>query len=234
MKLRVSIAASIVVLLIAMRLDDAQAQDIDPDAKIHRDLAVEASKTKDWETAIREFEIAYSIDAQDGLLFGWAQAERFNGNCRRAIELYEMYLETEPDEDWADGTKTLIGECREQLVLDGNDEEPEFTESTSDDGPKFFTHPLAIVGLIGLGIGGTVVVLGELKISGARDEQQREDFVDGLEQGTFIRRAGWTMVVLGVAAVATRYFLWRKGNKETAISAAVTDEQAMVFWIGRF
>ncbi len=105
---------------------------------------------------------------------------------------------------------------------------------TADTNTSFVYHPLAIAGLVAVGIGGTLLIVAEQEVSRAQDLGQRDDVVEGLNRGTFLRRTGWTVLTIGAAAVATRYLLHRRSKNESQLSISADQTQASLVWLGLF
>jgi tetratricopeptide (TPR) repeat protein len=86
-----------------------------PAAQPHLQRALRHFEAKDYPKALVEFRAAYTIDPQPSLLYAIAQAERMNGDCRRAIRYYEAYLRTAPNELQARLARENIARCTEEL-----------------------------------------------------------------------------------------------------------------------
>ncbi len=63
-----------------------------PEAQAHLDSALKAYAAKDYDGAVREFQLAYDIDPSPHLLYAMAQADRLANQCGEAIDLYKRYL----------------------------------------------------------------------------------------------------------------------------------------------
>jgi tetratricopeptide (TPR) repeat protein len=59
---------------------------------------LERFRARDYTTAVREFERAYSLYPKPELLYDIAQALRLGGRCSTALEYYERFLATQPVE----------------------------------------------------------------------------------------------------------------------------------------
>jgi tetratricopeptide (TPR) repeat protein len=91
------------------------APSVTPAAQPHLDRALRHFFVRDYTKALVEFRAAYTIDPQPALLYAIAQAERLNGECRRAIRLYEAYLRTGPNERQAVLARRNIERCQSDL-----------------------------------------------------------------------------------------------------------------------
>jgi len=87
----------------------------DPEALEKLAEAQEAFKGKDFAAAAAAIEATYLIEPAPALLYPWAQAEREQGNCEVAIELYQRFLDSGPDEEIAAAAQSNIDRCSEQL-----------------------------------------------------------------------------------------------------------------------
>lgn len=91
------------------------APQVTPAAQPHVDRALRHFFTRDYARALVEFRAAYTIDPQPALLYAMAQAERMNGDCQRAIRLYEAYLRSGPNERQAVLARRNIERCQNEL-----------------------------------------------------------------------------------------------------------------------
>ncbi len=76
---------------------------------------LEAYAEGDYSTAASLFEEAYAKEPNEQLLFAWAQSERFRGNCRRALELYDQVLKTKLTKANRSAVRAAMKECRGRL-----------------------------------------------------------------------------------------------------------------------
>ena len=63
-------------------------------AKRHYQNAEQAAAKKDWNTAAKEYGIAYEITRDAVLFFKLGNAYQLSGDCTRAVEYFERYLDT--------------------------------------------------------------------------------------------------------------------------------------------
>ncbi|HEY0253169.1 MAG TPA: hypothetical protein VGC41_16660 [Kofleriaceae bacterium] len=87
------------------------ADSLHVEARPHFVAGFKAFTAKDYKTARSELSIAYKLDPEVPLLYVWAQAERLDGNCTRAVELYQKYLYSDINKAQADAARNWIKEC---------------------------------------------------------------------------------------------------------------------------
>jgi tetratricopeptide (TPR) repeat protein len=111
-----------VVVVLAVCLlwpPDALAQPrvtgVAPAAQPHLERGLKLFEAKDYPRALESFRAAYNIDPQPALLYAIAQAERLNGDCRRAIRFYEAFLRTGPKEVQALSARQNVERCAAEL-----------------------------------------------------------------------------------------------------------------------
>lgn len=196
------------------------AADPSPEAKPHVDAGVRAYSAAEYDTAAREFELAYEIDADPALLYAWAQARRQGGRCADAIDLYRRYLETKPTADQTTAANTGITLCEQQLQQQQQPLPPERTDPTPPpSGPPTREAPPAAVtvdrpwyrdklgaGLVGGGavataLGVTFLVLAKRSADAASDADTRSDFLDHRDDALSRRRIGYIGLGVGAALV---------------------------------
>lgn len=85
-------------------------------AKVHMEKAAVASKEGRFADAITELEAAYAKDPQPMLLLALGHAHVKNNDCSKAIERYEQYLATNPNQDLADSATQAIESCKATLA----------------------------------------------------------------------------------------------------------------------
>lgn len=86
----------------------------DPQAQAELDRAMEAFAAEDFATAAEALEKAYAIEPDDSVFIAWAQAERLDGDCPRALELYAQYLDAERTDDEIRTIEELMLPCQEE------------------------------------------------------------------------------------------------------------------------
>ena len=87
----------------------------DPEAQKHFKAAQAAFNDGNYEVASKELEKAFLIEPADALLYPWAQAERFSGHCKVAIDLYEKFLATEPSDNFRVAAEENLERCQEEI-----------------------------------------------------------------------------------------------------------------------
>lgn len=93
----------------------AAASSSEPTAEEHVARAEELFGTRDYTGAARELEQAYALQPTPRILVGWAQAEKYAGNCGKSLELYDQYLAGDPPTDEVERVQPFIDECRQQV-----------------------------------------------------------------------------------------------------------------------
>jgi hypothetical protein len=68
---------------------------------------------KDYTSAARELALSYAASPRRETLFAWAQAERLQGNCVAAQELYKKYIELGPPPAQAELAARHLAHCQE-------------------------------------------------------------------------------------------------------------------------
>ena len=85
----------------------------------------------DYAAAASSFEQAYELSPNEHILFAWGQAERFRGNCRRAVELFEKMLKTKLSQANRSAVQTSMDECKARIAA----ENPQSPDPVSPDDP---------------------------------------------------------------------------------------------------
>lgn len=83
----------------------------DPQAKAHVSEAEIMFSEGRFADAATQLEKAYLIEPRPELLYPWAQAEREQGHCDAAVELYQQFLEERPEGAMADNARANIERC---------------------------------------------------------------------------------------------------------------------------
>lgn len=88
------------------------------DWKTHYDLALALYQAQKFEDSIPEFQAAYKLMQNPGLLFNLAQAYRKAGHPREAIEYYDLYLSATPqlNEEIRHKVDSYLAEARNTLA----------------------------------------------------------------------------------------------------------------------
>lgn len=119
---RLAAAFAAATLMLAV---PAHAAPPEEEAKQHMKAAGKAYAEEDFDTAAREAEQAYELDPKPVYLYPWAQSERARGNCRKALELYRKFLESDPSKKAAADAKDNIVRCLEDLESEPEPEDPD-------------------------------------------------------------------------------------------------------------
>jgi hypothetical protein len=103
----------------------------EPAARAHFQNAQQRFESRDYKGAAAALDAAYAIEPAADLLYPWAQAERLDGNCERAVELYRAFLAAEPPAEHARLAEQNITTCDELLARQRR-EEPRPTAQPGD------------------------------------------------------------------------------------------------------
>jgi tetratricopeptide (TPR) repeat protein len=88
---------------------------MDPLAKEHLDRGLHLYDAQKYAEAIAEFQAGYEIDPQPDFLYAMGQAERLNGDCRRAVAAFEAFLRSGPNSKQEASAKEKLAWCKEEL-----------------------------------------------------------------------------------------------------------------------
>jgi len=198
--------------------------------------------------AARLIEKAYLIEPVPELLFPWAQAEREQGNCRAAIDLYGRLLEEIPEGRMADSARKNIELCEEEMpaeeavvpVVEDDPLEDDYAEpepepapvTKTDDQPKvkqWYKDPaggvLTGLGVVGVGAGAALLIVASGNAKGAPDAPSLADYNSQSDTALTQRNAGAGVLSVGGALLVAgviRYVLVAKKNKASATAAVWT------------
>jgi tetratricopeptide (TPR) repeat protein len=217
------------------------------EAKAKLQEAQAAFKAEDFAAAAAAVEAAYIIEPNPILLYPWAQAERSQGNCTAAVELYRRFLDSNPPEAAAAPARENMQRCQEQLeaeaaaraedeadddaVIEDDDEaEPTPAPVTpTDDRPKakaWYADPvggvLVGVGVAGVGVGGALMGMGASAAGKADDEDSHAAYLDARDRATGLRNGGAIALSIGGALLVggiVRYAVVAKKGKEGKATA---------------
>jgi hypothetical protein len=113
-----SVRARATALIVALALAGAPAS-ATPGGRTARlafDRAVAAYARGNFRVAAQLFARAYRLEADPDALFGWAQAERKLGDCKRAISLYDRLLASRIPEENKEAVTEPLAECKAALA----------------------------------------------------------------------------------------------------------------------
>ena len=82
-----------------------------------REQAVSRYQAKEYGTAAGAFAASFATSGDFADLFAWAQSERLWGQCERAIELYSIFLSSEPPPANRAAATLGIDRCRGRVEL---------------------------------------------------------------------------------------------------------------------
>jgi len=194
----------------------------DPAARAHFEEAQERFESRDYKGAAAALDAAYAIEPASDLLYPWAQAERLDGNCKRAIELYRRFLAAEPPAEHARLAEENIVAC-EELLARRRSEEPgpapqptdaaQGIEAAADERP--WQRDVAGGILVGTGAAGLVAGTGLLiaalhGASSAGEAADVGDYEQRVDRATLQRNVSIGAFVVGGALAlggALRYVL---------------------------
>ena len=211
-------------LVLAPRL---AAADRSPSAAQLRKDGVALYQSKQYRPAAIKFAAAYELEPDRDTLFAWAQAERLGGNCARAVELYEKFLDMSPSTRQRDAANTLLDMCRAELTAARNAEQRDASgrkppeDEDDDDGgepvgqplierapaePRSWTgdwlgHSVTGAGAIGLGVGAGFLVSAYSKQDAADDADSYEVYAATIEDARLHRTIGAVSGSVGVVLV---------------------------------
>jgi tetratricopeptide (TPR) repeat protein len=105
----------VVAVFVTLVATAAGAQTVDPRAREHLTRGLRLYDAQKYADAIAEFQAGYQIDPQPDFLYAMGQAERLNGDCRRAIAAFEAYLRTSPSPKQGASAKEKLAWCHDEL-----------------------------------------------------------------------------------------------------------------------
>jgi len=137
------------------------------EARARYDRGIELFTAKDYAGAIRELEAGHAIEPRREFLFAEAQALRLQGDCKRAVALYQQFLASDPTPVQVNATHIALSRCAQQLASEPTP--PNKTSATpnidtlppppppASPPPPWYREPLGAAllgaGVIGLGVG---------------------------------------------------------------------------------
>jgi tetratricopeptide (TPR) repeat protein len=193
------------------------------EAKAHFERAQEYFDEENYAAAVPELKAAYALEPLPSLLYAWAQAERFSGNCAKAIALYERFLETKPKKRSADLARANIVDCEAELAPPPvpDDAYPSGTESGSDttdasssddstdDGPpddKPWHRDWVAGTLLGTGAaatiaGAAIAGISYQQLNRSQDAITEGDYFDEVDAARRLGVAGYAVLGVGAALI---------------------------------
>ena len=238
------------LLALAVLARAAVAQPVSA-AQPHIDAADAAFQKGEFEEALKELRIAYTLDKQPELLYAIGQVYVRMGNCADAVTFYGRFLDTNPDPDKASKASEAIETCKKLLAEQKPPPPPppppppsHPAVPTEVDRPPWYSDWLAD-GLVGLGAiagGGAIgVTVSAHKDRDRADSRSSYDKYNALiEHANTKQRVGFGLAAASAALVAggvVRYLFHRDRDRETAaMSVTVPSRGAggVVTWGTRF
>lgn len=190
-----------------------------PSALKHFEKAQKRFDEEDYAGAIPELKAAYAIEPNPMLLYAWAQAERLDGDCQRAIELYERFLEKEPAQGQRQLAEANIADCEAELADRGEPTPAPTTDPLVDAEPTEDLEPSAppdgeppwhrdwVAGtLLGVGAasligGGVLLGVGKAEVDSSVDASSEEAYFDQADAGQAKFAAGAVLTSIGGALI---------------------------------
>jgi tetratricopeptide (TPR) repeat protein len=198
-------------------------------ARVYFDSGRQAYDTGAYDQAITAFQLGQRLEAHPDFLYALAQAYRKQGDCRRAIALYEAVLATRPPETEVARVGLNLVRCPSEPAARSS--RPWYTDVIGG--------VLTGVGLVGLGAGTGYLVAAEHDVVAANRARTLTDHDRLAADGSHQRRLGtWFIAgggVLTLAAIA-RYVLHDPSERDAnnAIGLVPRVGGGVVSWEGRF
>jgi tetratricopeptide (TPR) repeat protein len=243
--------ATLLVGVIVLASSLAGAAPKNPKARAAFDEGIAAYQKADWPAAAAAFGKAYGIEADVEALFAWAQSERQQDHCEKAIELYGKLLESSLPDENKQVVSEKLAECK-KLVAAKQPEpatppKPEPTPPKPEpapmpanpEGKSRFKDPIGGVllgtGVVALGVGTYFLVAAKGADSDAKsatnyfDVERFNDDADSKGKlGVVATLAGGALIVAGVVRYATHR------SKPRAVTGWITPEGGGIAAFGRF
>jgi tetratricopeptide (TPR) repeat protein len=228
----------------------------DPKARAAFDQGIAAYQKQNYAGAAEAFGRSHGLEPDVETLFAWAQSERQQEHCEKAIELYNKLLEAKlPDENKLVVTEKL-GECKKIIAAKQPPkpdpvpdkpvpDKPVPDKVVPDPKPKSggrsrLKDPLGGVlvgfGAIGLGVGGYFLMSGSKANTDAKDADNyvdAEKLTDKAKShgriGVISTAVGGALLVGGIVRYATR-----SKERRTTISGWLAPSSGGVVALARF
>jgi len=226
------------------------------------DEGAKAYSEQRYATAAEKFEQAYSLKPNTRTLFAWAQAERFGGNCSKAIELLDK-LESKKKLSKANREaikenklecQRLLAEARRLAAETQRAAQPvaeptpepvaaELETSVDDTATRgWYADPVGGV-LVSTGVVGIGLAIGlALSASSANDEAEQavlhSEYLAARERARSRSRLAFIAAGAGAALLTTgliRYVLVKGTNgRESGLAVVVSRDSAGLSWSAIF
>jgi tetratricopeptide (TPR) repeat protein len=188
-----------------------------------------AFEAKHYDEAAAAFADAFARQPHPGYLYARAQAERFGGHCREAIDHYREFIALAPGEGPVRDAQRNIDRCEEKLALEQPAPEPEpppasppppAAETTPardpvDAAPRprpWYRDPwggvLTATGVAALAIGGGLYGRAVNDEKAARTADDVIVYADKIERASTLSRAGIAMFAVGGALTLAGIIRW--------------------------
>jgi tetratricopeptide (TPR) repeat protein len=213
--------ASVVIAICLTSIANAEEPER-VEARAHFKQGVAAFEAQQYSQASAHFSAAYKIEPHADLLWSWAQAERFDGKCETAIDLYRKYEREAQTPTKASAARDMIALCERQLPP------PRVPWYTNRLGGV-----LTASGVVGVTVGITFLALASSSRSAAKEQMYLDDFDAKLDEATLRRRIGAVSLSLGAGALVAGVVVYVIGDREQRTVTAGTDGR-VVFVGGRF
>jgi tetratricopeptide (TPR) repeat protein len=213
------------------------------------DAAIERAEAhflaEEYGAASEAFDEAYALEPDPRFLYARAQAERLDGDCAAAVELYQRFLDTDPPEPAATEAVVNRDRCKQSLEAERPPAPPDPTPPSDEDAAPSKPLQRDALGLALVGTGGVAVAVGAgvWGIAVANDREAPEartenDFVETKRRARTRHRAGIAVTSIGAAllvAGAIRLIVAAKRRpSNVAASIAFDRVGAGVSLSGRF
>ncbi len=179
-------------------------------AKVAFDEGLAAYQQEAWATASAAFGKSYAFEADTETLFAWAQTERKQGHCDKALELYEKLLAAKLPEENKAAVATMRDECRAII-----NPPPPYVPTTRQmmlplpppppPEARWYLDPigdgLAIGGVLAIGFGTAMLVVGHAADSAKDRAPTYREFASQRDRASRDGTLGVASLVVGVAAL---------------------------------
>lgn len=193
------------------------------------DDAEAAFEAKRYAEAAAGFAEAFARQPHPGYLYAQAQAERFGGNCRDAIEHYREFIALSPGEGPTRNAERNIGECEKTLALETKPDpeppspavapEPELepppdrVDTPPPPKPRpWYRDPwggtLVGLGVVGLAVGGGLYGQAVADEKAAANADDVDAYGHRIERASTLSRAGIAMFAVGGALTVAGIIRW--------------------------
>ncbi|HEY4180378.1 MAG TPA: hypothetical protein VGM90_26225 [Kofleriaceae bacterium] len=253
MERRFSVPARSLAIAALALVGTANAAPRKKDARELYDRGLAAYGRNDYVGASTALSKSFAIEEDKDTLFAWAQAEKKNNNCEKAIQLYEKILVFELKAPARKAVGVQIEECRASMLQTTGpvDVKPVVIEPEpvapapvapvqTDESPSRWTSPLGLgligVGVVGIGVGTVFLVQAKKAES---DQDSAATYGEWLDQRDKAKSRGTIGLVssgVGAACIVGGlvYILTRNTEERSQASVWVTPDGGGVFATGRF